>query len=153
MTAGRRMTAMLTQSGDGVTIVIPHSETPEGDRESSLRLWMRCRGETGLANVDDGIEMLKAMLGVLRSRRGGDPLAQQRRDRDGALRVLAREMYGDGKLDEQQTREILAKAKRYRPSADAPPASPVRLQLHRIAASGLSLPGLRQAMRIVNGKS
>jgi hypothetical protein len=76
--------------------------------------------------------------------------ADRRGLRDEALRELA-ELTGADLLLEQQAQEILRKTRRYRSAPADPTGSTERRALHRIAASGLPVPGLRQLKRILSG--
>jgi hypothetical protein len=99
-------------------------------------------------------DLVEASLGHLghalpRRRRGGDPMEEKRVRRDAALRDLARLISADLSL-EQRAAEIIVRARRYRPApSDDQASSAERRVLHRIAETGLPVPGRRQLRRIL----
>jgi hypothetical protein len=106
------------------------------------------------------IAALKARLVAVEApkARGGDPRAAARgaravRDdaravRDEALQQLAGLLGGDLSLA-AQAREIRRKATRYRPALGDESGKPERRALHRLAETGLGVPGRKQVERII----
>ena len=78
-------------------------------------------------------------------RRGGDPQAQQRRQRDEAICALAR-LSGKGKPIEQQARDIAQRLDRYRPMPVE--TIPERRLMQEIKNSGLPI-GRRRISKIL----
>jgi hypothetical protein len=70
------------------------------------------------------------------SKRGGDPRAQQRRQRDSGIRALAR-LVGNGKPLGRQAQEIAGSLARYRPMPQE--TSPERRLMQEIAEAGLPI--------------
>jgi len=83
------------------------------------------------------------------SARGGDAASVRRANRDNAIRDLARAISADLSL-ERQAEAVIRRACRYHPLPGDPNGPAERQALHRIASSGLPVPGKRQARRILS---
>jgi hypothetical protein len=81
-----------------------------------------------------------------RRRRGGDPHAEKRAERDAALRELAATM-GDDVPVERRAREIATRMARYRPAAEE--TSDERLLMRQIIDTGLAVPKPDRLKRII----
>ena len=86
----------------------------------------------------------------VRRRRGGDPKAARRTERNEAVRALGALLSTELSL-ERQAREIIRKLRRYRPAVGDENRDGERGVLHQLANSGLPLPGTRQLKRILAG--
>ena len=83
-------------------------------------------------------------------RRGGDPKAAERAERDAALRNLAQLLTADLSLEARAAR-VISKVSRYRPAPGDETGAAERKALRRIADTGLPTPGTRQLRRILEG--
>ena len=88
----------------------------------------------------------------VRRRRGGDPKAAGRTERNEAVRALGALLSAELSL-ERQVREIICKVRRYRPAVGDENGDGERGVLHQLVDSGLPLPGTRQLKRILATKS
>jgi hypothetical protein len=82
---------------------------------------------------------------------GGEPEWRRsaRGRRDGALREIARRQFGDAALTKPQARTLRIRLQRQLAST-RPSGADVDL-LRQIDETGLSMPGLKQFLRIING--
>jgi hypothetical protein len=80
--------------------------------------------------------------------RGGDHRSDKRARRDEALRDFATLLGADLSLEDRAA-QIIGKVTRYRPTARDKQGSSERRLLHRIAETGLPVPGERQMRRIL----
>ena len=80
-------------------------------------------------------------------RRGGDPQAQQRRQRDEDIRALAR-LTGGGKPLPQVAQDLIKRCERYQPMPKE--TSPDRVLLRRISDTGLPVPRKRRLIDILS---
>ena len=80
--------------------------------------------------------------------RGGDHRADKRTERDEALCELAWLAGADLSVD-RLADAVISKANRYRPAPSDPNGSAERRALHRLSATGLSVPGKRHLRRIL----
>jgi hypothetical protein len=78
--------------------------------------------------------------------RGGDPLAEQRAERDEALRSLAT-MIAPAAAAEQQARKIAGRLTRFRPMANE--TAPERVLMQRVLASGFGVPSPERIRKIL----
>ena len=106
---------------------------------------IECRDATEQSEFVEGVEYFLAMFRPPK-RRGGDRQAQQRRERDEAIRALA-SLVTNQDSAEGQAREILARLARYRPMADE--RAPERRLMRQIYNSGLSELGQDRVARII----
>jgi hypothetical protein len=101
--------------------------------------------------VGAGLLHLERAAKTPRRRRGGDPSADLRAQRDGALRDFAALVGADLNL-EQRAAAVISRADRYRPAPGDECGAPERRALQRLASIGLPLPGKRQLRRILGSE-
>jgi len=84
-------------------------------------------------------------------RRGGDAQAARRQGRDENLRKLAEFRHRDGEPLSAVARKIIDHQRRFQPMPEE--TDPERMAMLEIRNSGLSIPGVRQLLRIISSAS
>jgi len=107
--------------------------------------------DAGLLRLAADATVVLAALGEAGSlpapRRGGDPLAARRAQRDAALRQLAAAIGGADAPAERLARDLTARLVRYRPASVE--VTPERLAMRAVIDTGLPVPGIERLRKIL----
>jgi hypothetical protein len=85
-----------------------------------------------------------------RRRRGGDPKAAARRERNADFRALA-QLLAPGEPFEEQARIVIDRVRRYQPAPGE--TGEARRRMARIKAIGLTIPGINRMTRILSAET